>query len=157
MKNLVYLSAICILTFSACDVETGGCTDHAAINYESFADYDDGSCFYQSDVVFYEDVAAAVYFDAQNVNFLDIYVEGDYVGTLQANLGFTYTPDCFPIDPDAVHFTLEWDNAPATSFTWTVRDGTGYMWYNGTETVVPNDCTPMQLSWKKIKEFNNLQ
>ena len=46
------------------------------------------------------------YFDILGIDWLDIYVGTDYVGSLQANLGFTYVPDCFPEDPDAVHFTL---------------------------------------------------
>ena len=31
---------------SCTEIETGGCIDPAAYNYESFADYDDGSCLY---------------------------------------------------------------------------------------------------------------
>ena len=156
MKKLIYVTILSALTFSACEKsKTGGCIDLVAINYEKWADYDDGSCLYQSDVVFYEDVAAAVYFANEGVNWLDININGDYTGTLQANLGFEFIPDCYPLDPDAVHFTIEWEDAPATSFTWTVRDETGYKWYEGTEAVVPNDCTTMGLTWEMIKEYQD--
>ena len=166
--------------FNSCDTETGGCTDPLADNYQKYVDYDDGSCLYvqcydleainynvlsninyqyciyNSDVVFYLDVEGAVFFDNQGVNFLDLYVESEYVGTLQTNLGFSFIPNCYPIDPDAVHFTIEWENATTGTFLWTVRDESGFMWYNGTENILPNDCTSMGLTWKKIKEYNNL-
>ena len=35
-----------LLFASSCDVEKRGCTDPIAENYDTFADYDDGSCVY---------------------------------------------------------------------------------------------------------------
>jgi len=171
-----FLLIIIGLIFNSCDIDiqTGGCIDPYAANYESFADFDDGSCLYscndpyatnygvlapieicdyQADVVFFEDVAAATYFDALGIDWLDIYVGTDYVGTLQANLGFTYVPDCFPEDPDAVHFTLLWQDTPTASFTWTVRDGSGTIHYSGTDVTLANNCLPMELTYKKIQEY----
>ena len=176
MKKIIFLLSL-IFLFNSCDFETGGCTDPLAYNYESFADFDDGTCLfigctdpvainyntlynnniplciYSSDVVFFEDVAAATYFDMLGIQFLDIYIEGTYVGTLQANLGFTYVPDCFPEDPDAVHFAIEWENSQTTSFTWTVRDEFGQIQYQGTDAIIANDCLAMELTWKKIQEY----
>ena len=180
MKKILLFSVLAIFLKSCTEVETGGCIDPYAYNYESFADFDDGSCvyigcsdplainydmlyatnysfcIYNSDVVFFEDVAAAVYFDNLGIQFLDISVEGVYVGTLQANLGFTYIPDCYPADPDAVNFTLEWEETTTTSqatFTWIVRDEFGQIHYSGTETILANDCLAMELTWKKIQEY----
>ena len=174
MKKILLFSVIAIF-LNSCD--EGGCIDPHAYNYEDFADYDDGSCvyigctdplainydvlyatiypvcIYNSDVVFFEDVAAAVYFDNLGIQFLQILVEGVYVGTLQANLGFTYIPDCYPADPDAVNFTVEWEDALATTFTWTVRDEFGVIHYSGTEPILANDCLAMELTWKKIQEY----
>ena len=174
MKKLLLLSTLAIFFNSCVEVETGGCIDPYADNYESFADYDDGSCLYscedpyainynlllpsyyceyEADVVFFEDVAAALYFDNINVNWLDIYVEGTYVGTLNATLGFTYVPLCYPTDPDAVHFTLSWFNNINSTFNWTVRDETGFIHYDGTDFVSANGCLPMELTFKKIQDF----
>ena len=46
MKKILLLSALAILFNSCSEIETPGCIDPAAYNYESFADYDDGSCLY---------------------------------------------------------------------------------------------------------------
>ena len=46
MKKIILLSALAIFLNSCSDIETPGCIDPAAYNYESFADYDDGSCLY---------------------------------------------------------------------------------------------------------------
>ena len=47
MKNIfLFLSIILILNSCGVDSRSEGCTDPAATNYDSFADYDDGSCLY---------------------------------------------------------------------------------------------------------------
>ena len=150
MKKLLLFSILAIF-FNSCDVETAGCIDPYAYNYESFADYDDGSCLYTTDIVFYEDVAAAVYFDILGVEWLDLSIDGEYIGTLDATLGLTYVPDCY--ETDAIAFSLEWNDASSSSFTWTIRDETGFKHYDGVEAVVPNDCLPIGLTYKKIQEY----
>ena len=57
------------------------------------------------------------------------------------------------MDPDAVHFTLEWQNSQSSTFTWTVRDGSGTIHYSGTDLILANNCLPMELTFKKIQEY----
>ena len=46
IKKLLLFSAIVIFLSSCRDSRSRGCIDPTAINFESFADYDDGSCIY---------------------------------------------------------------------------------------------------------------
>ena len=97
--------------------------------------------------------------DGLGVQFLDIYIEGSYVGTLLGNLGFSFIPPCDPPDSDAVNFSIEWQNNtanPNTTFSWQVRDGSdGFIYYDGTDLVSANDCLTLGLSAKKIQEYLN--
>ena len=135
------------------------CTDQNAINYGLLSEYDITNCQYLADVTFYLDVSGANYFDGLGVQFLDIYIEGSYVGTLLGNLGFSFIPPCDPPDSDAVNFSIEWQNNtanPNTTFSWQVRDGSdGFIYYDGTDLVSANDCLTLGLSAKKIQEYLN--
>ena len=151
MRKALVFAILAIFFHSCVDTQTGGCIDPYAYNYQSYADFDNGSCAYTSDVVFYEDVAAAIYFDILGVEWLDLYVDGEYIGTLDATLGLTYIPDCFEID--AIAFTLEWTNTRSSSFTWVIRDETGFKHYEGVELVLPNECLPIGLTYKKLQDY----
>ncbi len=150
--------------------------DPIATNYDVLAETEDGSCLYscndpfstnfgiltstpscqyEGDVIFYEDVDAAIYFDNLGIDYLDVYVGIEYIGTLQANLGFTYVPSCFPPDPDVVQFTLLWENSIQSSFLWQVRDGSGTIHYEGEDVVLANNCLPITLTYKKIQDYQN--
>ena len=177
MKKIIYVSIISALVFSACEKsETGGCTDHYAINYESWADYDDHSCLYEcddpyatnylvttnylvceyeADVVFYLTVAGAQYITNQNVPFLDVYIGNDLAGSMPTNAGFQSTVLCDDTDPDPVHFIYSWENDISTTLTWSVRDLTGYIWYEGTDIVVANNCLSLGLDDNMIKAYQN--
>jgi len=179
MKKIICVSILSALIFSACEKsKTGGCIDPAAYNYESWADYDDGSCLYEcndpyatnylvttnypvceyeGDVVFYLDVPAAVYFTNESIPYLDVYVGNDLAGSMPTNTGFTSTVLCDDLDPEPepVHFTYQWENVQSTTLPWTVRDGTGFIWYDGTDIVLANNCLSLQLTWSMIKEYQD--
>ena len=179
MRKLIYLFMAVSLVFTACKKEIEeGCTDTAAINFNPNAEEDDGSCLYQcddpyainylittnspaceyeADVVFYLTVAGAQYITNQNVPFLDVYVGNALAGSMPTNAGFTSMVLCTDTDPDPVHFIYLWENALSTTLTWSVRDLTGYIWYEGTDLVVANNCLSLGLDANMIKAYQNAQ
>ena len=76
MKKLICISIFSALIFSACEnSKTGGCIDPLAINYERWADFDDGSCTYEADVVFFYDAITANELNVIGFDRLDFYIE----------------------------------------------------------------------------------
>jgi len=75
MKKILLLSALAIFLNSCSDSRSEGCTDPYAVNYESFADYDDGSCNYIADVVFFYDAITANELNLVGFDRLDYYIE----------------------------------------------------------------------------------
>jgi hypothetical protein len=131
-----------------------GCTNVSAPNYNPSAECDDGSCnYFQADVVFYGGLYAASYFESMGIDFLDVFVgvgnDDDmiYAGTLQVSLGFAYVPLCYPIDPDAVHFTFISETSETSQFfVWKLLGVDNSATYgSGSASIEGNDCLPINI------------
>ena len=118
MRTLVLLLSI-IITFNSCETTTQGCTDPYAINYQAYADIDNGSCFFQKDIVLALNANAKLYLDNDDyATRVDYYINGDIIpiGTDYWNNinGFPYATSLNPpscIDPTYTSFTFEWDQS----------------------------------------------
>ena len=53
MKKIIYSILLSTLLYSCSESRIQGCTDYIAANYNPSADYDNGSCIYVSDIVFW--------------------------------------------------------------------------------------------------------
>lgn len=69
--------------------EYRGCTDPDAVNYDRNAQVDDGSCTYRGDAYFLSDRSAL----SQWNTYLDVEVDGQYIGKIQNRCGVT-SPTC---------------------------------------------------------------
>ena len=110
----------------SCIIE--GCTDEDAINYDSEATDDDGSCEYEGEAIFWTD------WD-YGVGNISVYVEGTYVGQITSYYSSS-TPDCGA--SGCVTITRE---PGYYSFT---ASATGASWDWGV-TIYANDCSTMRL------------
>lgn len=169
MKNLTYLAlaVLCIFTFSACEETTQrGCIDPLAINYESWADYDDGSCLYEADVVFFYNAITANELNIMGFDRLDFYIEeepGTFIlaGSEYPAPSYIYAgiPDCY--DNTYVTVPIEWYTTNNTVINYLVF-GITYVGQSPLEVetevdqfsfeLYPNECAAVQIRFVNIQE-----
>ena len=100
MKKALLLSILTIFLYSCSDSRSEGCTDPRAINYKSYADYNDGSCTFQADVVFFYDAITANELNAAEFDRLDFYIEGnpgsyEFIGSEYPTFIYGGIPYCY--------------------------------------------------------------
>ena len=137
MQKILLLSVLAIFFNSCSDIETPGCIDSAAYNYESFADYDDGSCLYvvgctdpeadnynpeaglelangcnySCEVVWYLTLSTALFMDQWNIDSYHFFLKSENTsfGYLGAGTAWNDAPDCTPqIDLSTLVIIYSW-------------------------------------------------
>lgn len=167
MKNLLFLTITAIFLSSCSDSKTQGCTDLYAINYNSSADYDNGSCTYEVDVVFALDGNAAAYLNQDPYATEVVYYisEDDIVynpigaDTWNSTTGFPFAipainpPICYELGYTS--FTYQWSGSNNAIFYYEAipdDDEIGIYWSDNVFVNKSDQCIyiPLELS-KKLK------
>jgi len=118
MKNILLLFS-CLLLTSSCDTQSyDGCRDIYAVNYESDIDFDDGSCIYTADVVFFYNDTTANELNAGGFDRLDYYIKNSsdtFISQVDwreyPSPSFIYAgkPNCYA--PTHITIPIEWYTA----------------------------------------------
>ena len=127
IRFVLFIFAIAtFFTFNSCKIE--GCTDNTAINYESKANEDDGSCNYEGHAIFWVDSTFAF-------NDITIVLNDDTIGVIEGY--FTKEPECGV--PQGVNITLE-----PGHYDFIAIDSLGATW-NSSIPIEKNECTAQQI------------
>lgn len=138
--GLVLFSAT---TFVGCKKE--GCTDPDSINYNPDAKEDDASCQYEGKEVFWYNQATADALIADGATALTYYVDGQVVGSSAASVYWTGAPDCG--QSGSVTVTKALGNVKNKSYTYSIKDQTGFEYWSGVSNYTANTCTAKQLTY----------
>ena len=88
--TLTLISAIVLLT----DCRKEGCADPDSINYDSSAKFDDGSCQFEGEVLFWYGQTTSQDLVNNGAITLTFYVDNEIVGSTAANVFWTEAPKC---------------------------------------------------------------
>lgn len=149
MKKLVTLF-ICLFLIGGVAVinsckkdKVKGCMDKDSKNYNSAAQEDNGSCAYEGSIVFWYNQANSVFLVNDGATSLTYYVNGAVVGSSAASVYWTGAPNCD--QSGSVTVKKDLGSVKSKSFTYSVKDQTGYEYYAGSLTFDANTCTSYQL------------
>jgi hypothetical protein len=146
--NLFIITLFSLAILTACSKEMG-CTDIDSVDYDSLAEEDDGSCTYEGNAVLWYNQAAATGLVNDGATSLTYYVDGQIVGSSAASVYWTSSPDCS--QNGSVTITENLGNVKTQAYTYSVRDQTGFEYWNGIINFNANTCLKLQLSFKKKK------
>ena len=69
---------------------------------------------------------------------------------MPTNVGFTSAVECNGPDNEPIDFIYQWEDFSNTNLIWTVRDGLGTIYFQGTDNVIANNCLSLGLSMKYL-------
>ena len=145
MKTKLFLFALLSLTlvFSSCSRE--GCTDLDSVNYDPDAKKDDGSCLYEGQAVFWYGANTANGLINDGATSLTFYVDGSIVGSSAANVYWGSQPECG--DNSSITVTYNLGDVKSLAAIYSIRDQTGWEYWNGIVNFTANDCKSLELLW----------
>lgn len=145
MKNylaILALAALVMTMFSSCS--KGGCNNEDAINYDSSAKRDDGSCVYEGDVVVWYGESTSQDLIADGVTSLTFYVDGEIEGSAASSVFWTSEPNCGQSGSWSVSLRLGGNSSQLLSYEVVDQDDNS-LW-SGNLDFQANTCTSYKLT-----------
>jgi hypothetical protein len=144
MKRFTWLLVVAsILGIQGCAVD--GCTDPNAVNFDSAADTNDGSCTYEGEVVFWYGEATSIELIDYLSSSLNFYVDGQIVGSTATTQFWNGAPDCG--SNASITVTENLGGVTSRALTYEVIDDWGDVIWEGVVNFEANTCTTFELVW----------
>lgn len=115
--------------------------DPSAPGYYEGASIDNGNCFYEADVHFWIQQNTWSAYSSAGVNSLELFVDGNSIGTLPPNAAYLAEPLCSnTIVLKYKHPFLSSAQSKSGTFSYLVKDQNGTTLTNGTAAVNTDGC-----------------
>lgn len=143
MKFVTILFFGLLISVTSCKKE--GCTDELANNTTAGAKKDDGSCRYESAVVFWHTSTTKSFLGNNGVTTLVYFLDGTELGSSDVNIVFSAAPDC----TDATAFTrqIAYDVEATKNLNYEVKSQTGQSLFTGTIAFSSGECISQELTY----------
>lgn len=128
--------------FTSCKKE--GCTDRDSINFNPDANKDNGTCQYEGNAVFWYGKTTSKELQYYGVTSLIYYVDGQIVGSSVTSVYWTSRPECG--QNGSITVTKNLGGVKNKSYTYSVKDQTGYELWAGVINFTANSCEAVELT-----------
>ena len=142
--TIIAIGALSITTLACKKEKIKGCKVSYATNYKASAEEDDGSCEYESKIIFWQNQANANSWSLVGVTALKFYVDGQFIGSCAATEYNGSAPTCSGNGQASVTKKMGLSNSRTYSFS--IKDQDGTEWYIGNITVDGNSCSTKQFN-----------
>lgn len=146
MRKLKFFSILILLisglTLTNCGKK--GCTDGDAKNFCDKCKRDDGTCTFEGSIVFWYNQSTSSFLIGDGATSLTYYVNGAVVGSSATSVYYGSAPNCG--QNASITVTKDLGKDKSKSYTYSVKDQTGFEYYTGTVTFKANTCTSYELN-----------
>ena len=143
MKNILLLLISFLFIVLSCKKE--GCTDENATNTTAGAEKDDGTCAYESTVVFWHTATTRTVMNNNGISSLNYFLDGTLLGTKGTTTVYSSAPDCSVTT--AFVRSIAYDESPSKNLSYEVKSQAGQLVFSGTIAFMNGECISQELHY----------